>query len=436
MKKLTAAVLAMLMLLTAAACAERAKVMTYSNPYLELTEDGERREVDLSGISLRLTGGMPEGVPTVQAELLEQGGVAQRGLMQCIDGRLYFQADGLGEVYAVELSQLGDRGQRLVDAVFEDMDYLLDFKLPVFDGVSIPRLDMTLIAPLTGATVTTDEAGRRVADIEVPYFMVRQLLTMANGYRDAVPASARVVTDPLFALLDQLVASDSGFALKGAVATGAVKSSLTLDIYPVQGGVTAEAAAARVKFVSAENQVDVTVDVYQGESTVNAAAFSITSAPGDGALSASLDVMSLVLADVRLYREGDAQVVTADVSSLGQRASVYINYGTMGNTDFFNVMLNVPNRIELRASVQANDDGDGASAGTSALDATLYGDDAPVIVGLTGDIAERYEDVDFGGIRDTEDAVDALHMTADQQGRLTGELNRLLDRFVSRYGIG
>lgn len=435
MKRLTAVALALVLLLTTAACAERAKVLTWSNPYLELTQDGERRDTDLFGFSVRVMGGRPDDVSTLQAELLNQGEVVERGVLQCIDQKLYIEADALSDTYAVDLSELGGRGQALVDAIFEDIDHLLDFKLPVFGGVSLQMVDMTAIAPLTGAPVTTDASGKKSAKIDVPYFLVKQALAMAGRYRTSLPESAQTAAGPLFSVIDGMVESDSGFALKGRVSTKKKKSSLSLDVYPVQGGVTAEAPEAKVKIVSAKNRVDVTVDLYRGESTVNVATFNLTSHPKSEAMDFSLDVMSLVQIDGRLYKEDGTQAASLNVNAMGQKTSAYLNYGTIGYTDFVNVMVNASNRLDLTGSIQANDDGAGNSAGTSALDFQTYGDD-PVRVGLTGEVAEGYEDVAFGKVEKTGNAVDLLHLTDGQSQKLTDELNRLLDRFVSRSRIG
>ena len=122
-------------------------------------------------------------------------------------------------------------------------------------------------------------------------------------------------------------------------------------------------------------------------------------------------------------------------NTMGQKSSAYLNYGTIGNTDFVNVMVNVSNRLDLSASIQANDDGDGNSSGTSAVDWQTYGDD-PMRVGLTGDVAEGYEDVSFGKIKKTGKAVDLLHMTDTQSKKLTKELDRLMGKFISRSKIG
>ena len=437
MKKLIAAALALLMLLASAACAESAKVMTWSEPSLQLTTDGKSREVDLSSLSLRLAAGTPGDVPTVQAEMAKKGKVVARGLVQLVNDKIYIEADGLSRTYMLDLSKLGGQAQSSANRLFAGLDHLLDFKLPAFGGVKIPMVDMTLVAPLVGALPTTDAEGKKSAQIQVPYLMIKQLLSMANRYRDSVPASAQAYVGPLFELVDRMVQSDSGFALKGRVATNTQKkrSAITLDIYPVQGGVTAGAPTAKVKVVSRNNAVDVTVDMYQGESTVNMAAFSLSSDPGDAALDVSLDVMSLFLVSGSLRNDGDAQVVALNVNSLGQKFSVDANYGTVGDMDYVNLTLKAPNRLDLSASLQASDDGRGGSEGTFAVNAQLY-DDTVTGIALTGDVAEGREDVDFRKVRKIDGAVDLLHMTGDQQKQLTRELDSLVDKFLSRSNIG
>ncbi len=430
MKKLIAFALALMLLLATAACAERAKVMTYSEPYLRLDENGKSREVDLSNLRLSLASGTPGDVPTVQAEVTRKGKVIQRGVAQCIDGQVYIDVDGLGKLYTLDLSQYGDQGRSLVNAVFADLEYLLDFKLPAFGGVKIPMVDMTVIAPLTGSIATTDENGKKSAKIELPYAMVKQLMTMAGQYRNSMPGAVQAYAGQLFDLMDQMVQSDSGFALKGTVSATKKKSTLSLKLYPVTDGVTAEAPAAKIKLVSAKNQVDFTVDMYQGESTVNAVTFNLTSTPKKAALSFSLDVMSLILVNGSLGNDDGMQTVALEFNSLGQKAALSANYGAVDDVDRVNVSLSVPNQFDLSASIQAAEDGDGGSEGTSALNVQTYGD-APVGVALTGDVAEGYEDVSFQRIKKTSGAVDLLHMTDEQSKQLNKELNRLMEKFLS-----
>lgn len=435
MKKLLAVVLALMLVLASAACAERAKVMTYSKPYLALTTNGEHRETDLSSLSVRLAGGTPEGIPTIQAEVLKSGKVVERGVMQYIDGKLYLQADGLTRTYVADFTTLGANGQSAADTVFAGVDHLLDFRLPAFEGVTIDKIDMTFLAMFTGSMVSTDENGRRSASIEVPYLMVKQLLGMASRYRGSVPEAAQAYAGPLFDLIDRMLESDSGFALKGTVAGTDKGSALSLKVYPVEAGVTAEAPTAKIKLKSSKNEIELTVDMYQGEAEINVVTFELKSKPSKAVLRFSLDVMSLVLAEGRLAKEDGAQVVSLEVNALGQKTQAYARYGAADGVDFMDVSLNIPGKVDLSTELQTTEDGNGGSAGFSAIDVQLY-DDAQTGIGLTGNVAEGYEDVSFRKVKNTSKAVDILHMTDEQSKQLTREAQRLLDKFVSRSRIG
>ena len=355
MKKLIAFALALIMLLATVACAESAKVITYTSPYLQLTADGNTREVDLSNISLRLASGSPEGVPTIQAELLKKDKVVERGLLRCSDGRITIQADNLSQAYMADFSQYGPQAQSAVSQLFEGLDSLMELKLPAFNGVKIPLVDMTTVAPLVGTLPTTDAKGKKSANIEVPYAMVKSLLTMANQYKDAVPAAAQAYVGPLLNLLDGMVKSDSGFALKGKVNATDKRSALALDVYMVKGGVTDSAPAANVKIVSKKNVLKLTVDMIQGETTLNAVTLSLTSSTKAAKLSFTLDVMSLFLVDGSLYNDNGAQVLSLEINSMGQKFSVGANYGTAGDMDYVDLKLAVPNQIDVSASMQAAD---------------------------------------------------------------------------------
>lgn len=435
MKKLIAFALALTMVLASAACAESARIVTYSAPYLQLTADGETHETDLSGMSLRAASGATEGVPTIQAELLKKGKVVERGQVQCADGRITIQAEGLSNAYALDLSQYGPQAQAAAVRLFGALDRLMELKLPGFEGMKLPMVDMTVIAPLVGSVPTTTAKGNKTAKLEVPYFMVKSLLTMANQYRDSVPAAAQSYAGPLFSLLDGMVKSDSGFALKGKVTTTSKYSTLSLKVYMVNGGVTSDAAAAKVKITSKKNSVKITVDMLQGESSVNAVTFSLTSKTKKPRLSFSLDVMSLFLAEGSLYREDGAQVLSLELDSMGQKLSAGASYGTEGDADYLELKLDVPNQVDLSASARVADDGNGGRAGASAVNVRTYGDH-PLGVSLTGDVTESRGEVEFFRIRQTGGTVDLLHMTEQQSKQLDKELNRLVDKFLDRSRIG
>ncbi len=434
MKKLIALALAVLMLLASAAFAEPARVMTFSDPVVDVVADEKQKTVDLSGVSLRVAAGKPEDIPTVQVDIAYKGKQQQGAVVQFVDGCAYIQVDGLSKPLFANLSAAGASGQRVVDAVFNRLDSLMDFKLPAFTGVQIPRIRLLSLAPMLGTEVKTVKKGVKKAEFELPYAMVKQLLNMAVQYRSAVPESAKRYSDLLFGAVEGMLASDSGFALKGSITAKKKTYTLVVDIYPVEGGVTADAAAATVTLASAKNKLNLSVEMSEGGSAMNLLDFALTSSPKTAELSFSLDAMGLLVGSGSLYPQDGAQVAAMELSTLGDKFSASLTYGPTADGEFADFALDLRDQLNVAASVDASYDENGDSAGTFALNAIVYGDDLNQF-GVSGQASEGSGDIKFRGVSHRDRAIDLAHLDAEQSARLKKELDGVVNGMLKRAGI-
>lgn len=434
MKRLLALALAAIMMLASAALAEAARVMTFSDPVASVTVDGEQKTADLTGVSLRVAAGKPGGIPTVQLDITYNDRQMQGAVIQFADGRAYIEADGLSQPLCADLDTAGLPGQRAVDAAFDHLDHLMDFKLPAFTGVKIPKIDLISLAPMLGARVETNEKGVQTADFQVPYAMVRQLMGMAVQYRDAVPESAKRYSDALFDAAEDMMAGDSGFALKGTITAKKKSSRLAVDIYPVRGGVTADSPSVGMNFVSARNRADFSVELLESGSPVSLLDFALRSSPKSAELSFSLDAMGLLVVAGSLYPQDGAQVAALELSALGKKLGASLTYGPTAYGEFADFALELSDRLNVAAGVDVSYDENGDSAGTFALNAMATG------VGVDrfdvrGGVFEGVRDVGFRGVSRRDGAIDLIHMSGEQRERLAKELRGLVDGMLKRAGL-
>ena len=112
MKKLLAAALALMMLLTAcAACAESdTNTVVLGSPEITFTVKGETRSVSLSGFRATLALGLSGMTPTAQLQVSDGDTALLGGVAQMNGSRVLASVDGMGRAYSLDLDRLsGDK---------------------------------------------------------------------------------------------------------------------------------------------------------------------------------------------------------------------------------------------------------------------------------------------------------------------------------------
>ena len=214
MKKLIALILALLLLGSAAACAETAPVLDLKDPVLELTMDGETAQIDLAGLTLRL-GAVGEGDEAVFALNILGGDELLFSAAARLDGgRVLIAADGFSHSYAADMpaaSSSGGAGDSGMSALGAELMQKL---------MAEAEINMT------------DEA----ITFRLPYTAVNSLLRELLPLMDKIPNA-----DELVQSLDEMEANGEGFELSGSLSmNGGFHADIAVT--PVSGGEPGETA--------------------------------------------------------------------------------------------------------------------------------------------------------------------------------------------------
>ena len=424
MKKLLALVLALMLVMASAAFAETANVATFDNIALLISDANGNYTIDLSDLSATLAAGMPGETPTIQLDVANAGESLLGAVIQFVDGRMLVGIDGVSRPVAAAMNAEGAvnaaDAQEGLNTLFANLDAISDLKLPAFTGVTIPKFDLMAVAALLGAQAETDANGAQSASFSLPYEMVQQLLSMVDSL---VPAEAQAQAAPVLDLIHQMQASNSGFALEGRVADDGATAELLVDVYLVDGGVTADTAVGGLYIASAENNASLDVLIYQDGQSITLGTIALTSDPAAATLDFSIDAMGELSLTVSLYPQDGAQVAAMALNVEGEVINASLTYGDKDENEFVEFALEIPGE-DVSASVYVEEapDGNGGKAGAMNVNVAAQGE----TINLTADVAETKADVDFRAIENIDNAYDVNGMSDADSAELDAELQNVL----------
>ena len=419
MKKILAIALALMLLMASAALAETASVLTIANPVLTVNADGQNMSFDMNGLEVTLAMGNAGGtVPTLQLDAANAGQKLLGAVMQVIDGKVVVDIDGLSRPIAAAMPAGSETAADGLAEAFASLPEIAGAKLPAFTGVDIPKLDLMSVGQMIGA-----QGDGQSASFELPYEMVNMVLSQITQYKDAIPEAAQPYLGPIFDAIDQMQATNSGFALTGSITDDGASATLAVDILPVQNGVTADASAATITLYSADNQMNLDVVLHQGGQDMTLGQLAVTSDPAAAELSFSLDIMGMLSFAGSLYPQDGAQVAAFEVVAEGQKLSFSIIYGENEGADFTDLVFSVENQAAVECYVETTADASGAKTGTLAL--TVDAKDQGQFT-LTGDIQSSVQDTALRSIANPGNAIDAENMSAEESEQLNQEIQVVL----------
>ena len=244
MKKLLAMLLALMLLVVSAACAETANVITFNNATISTTTGGQTQNIELTDLSATLAAGLPGEVPTIQLDVANGSEALLGAIMQIVDGKAVIEIDEVSKALAADLSAMGVEGEDIIKAAFANLDQLSTVKLPRFTGVDIPKIDLISLSALIGAEPATDESGAQVATFEVPYELIKQLLSMVGQYRSAVPEAAQATESSASAAADASSAASAAAATDAATASASTPADASSAVEAANSDATQEQSAS------------------------------------------------------------------------------------------------------------------------------------------------------------------------------------------------
>lgn len=442
MKKLLAIVLALMLLTASAAIAETATVLTYSDPQITQTAGDQTNTADLTGATLTIAMGLagespdPEDayaednrVPTVQIDIVKDGENLLSGEVQIIDNRLVMNLEGMSRPVAADMSAAGNLAGNGYKSMFENLPQLAKSKLPAFEGVTIPKIDLMAVTSLLSMLGVQPETSGNSASFELPAEMVNMLLSMLLSQ---VPAEALQAIG-LQGSLEDLLAG-GGFALKGNVVDDGETAALELGIHPVADGVTADEAFLTITFTSAENTDALNVDISMGGQSMNLGKLALTSIPEQAELDLGLDLMNGQMSLTgSLYPQEGMQVAALEMSAQGLKLNASLLYGENEGADITDLALSVENQSAIDLYVETTGDGNGSADGTCTLTVDTYGQ-APGTVVVAGAVSQRVvEDFAFRSIDNAASALDATQATEEENAQLNEEMNAIMGRLLAAF---
>lgn len=450
MKKLLAIVLALMLLTASAAFAETATVVTYANPVVSVTQDGQTQTIDLAGLELTLSAGLvgeePQAgedgaeaadtrVPTILLDVVKDGEALLSGEAQFIGTALVLNLDGLSRPIAVDMTQAGEMAVGGYRQMFAALPEMAKSSLPAFTGVQIPKVDLMSLAgslPMLGIEPVTTENG---VSFELPAEMVNMLLTMIL---QQVPAEALESTG-LADVLNQLQAN-GGFALRGNISDDGTTGVLTIGVHPVAEGATADEAALTVNFSSAENADVLSVDMIMGGQTMTLGELALTSLPDQAELNASLQIMQGTMGlAFSLYPQDGLQVGAlelnvTDPTGNAQKVTASLVYGQKDGADYGDFAFAVDGQMAVELVSETTGDGSGNATGNATLSVETYAEPQSN-VGIASEVTQSVvEGFTFRNIENAANAINATSITDEENAQLQQELNGILGKLMGALG--
>ena len=369
MKKLTAILLALLLLLTSAALAEAtaatAANMAFENVVVEV--NGESAAVE----GLVLTVGLDAtGDPTMLLAVENGTELLSLAAAKVVDGKLMITLTGADATYTADAATLGGAQAEQALSQFANLrDAIPQFDqlvLPPFPGVNIPKLDTTamLRAYATGTEGDT-------TTFAISYEQVMGWLDMVKMYADLFGSQLASIPnmpslDQITGMIDQLKESQTGIAIDGTIADQGDAQVTTFNILPVEGGVTAEEPAMALTFTTAENSDTLVLGDPSGSATL--ASLELESDPATPSLELAMDLMGMANFDIALFPEDGLQKLAVTAQASEQELDMDLAYGESDGRDLVNLGFSATG-ASLSLQFDTAKDESGVRTGTVKLDA-------------------------------------------------------------------
>lgn len=427
MKKVFAIVLALMLLTASVALAETATVLTLTDPLLTVTQNGETESIDMTGLEVALAAGNAGGeVPTVELNVANGSEVLLSGAMQVQPTGLLVQLDGMSAPLAAEIPSGGEMAASAVAGLFEQLPQMGGLKLPAFTGVDIPKLGLISMVQMLGAT--GDDSS---VTFELPYEMTNMLLSQLMQFKDAVPEEAQQYTSVIFDTIEQMQASNSGFALSGSCVDQGESETLSVDIFPVSEGVTAEASAVTISLTSAQNQINLDVVAHVDGQDTQVADIAITSNPGTPELNFAADVMGMASIAFSLYPQDGAQVAAFEMSAMGQTMlSASMVYGDNEGASYTDFTVDAMSQAVIELFVQTAPDDTGAEVGNLEVTVETPAGESTQNIKLQAGIVKTTEEVSLRSV-DAAGAMNVAALSEEDNARIGEELQGVLGNVMN-----
>ncbi|MBR0368874.1 MAG: hypothetical protein IJH86_10845 [Clostridia bacterium] len=392
MKKIIALLLSLVLLLSVAAFAEGepdpALVCCLSNIVIETTTNGETTAVNLEGLETYLSVDTSDGLALV-AQAFNGDDSLLLAVAKVVGSQMHFGIEGLDKTYVTDIPNLqGLDTAGMGDSLRPMLPALLSLELPMIDVGSLPKLDLVPIVSMVGAQTEGD-----ITTFSVPSQLIDslldQILEAVKGMDISVPGMEQAV-----AMLEQVRASGMSIALSGQVVNTADAQTTTLDIYPVTGGQTAEAALLTLTLTSAQDDLTLAVDMNTGEQAMNVANLQIQTEAATKSLVGTLDIAGMMKFNLALFQEEGLQKAALTMeSSMDSSFALTLAYGVDGGRNMLDLSFAAGEDAAFEVVTHSAAGSDGAIQGDMEVSAASNG----TSFRLTANFEKFLGSLDLGG---------------------------------------
>lgn len=373
MKKIIALLLSLMMLFGMAAFAEEqdpAMVCCLSNIVFETTTNGETTAMNLEGLETYLSLDTSDGLALV-AQMFNGDDSLMLALAKVVGTQLHVGIEGVDKTFVADIPNLqGQDTAGLAESLRPMLPALLDLELPMVDVGSLPKLDLVPVVSMVGAQTEGDITTFSVP-ADVINALMDQIIEVMKGMDSSVPGMEQVLP-----MLEQLRASGMSVALSGQVVDTADKQTTTLDVYPVSGGQTAESAALTLTLTSAQDDLNLTVDVNTGAQVMNVASLQIQTEAPTKSLVSTLDIAGMMKFNFALFQEEGLQKAALTMENGADADAGFtmtLTYGKTGGQNTLDLSFTAGEDTAFELVTNSAAGADGAVAGTLELNAASNG---------------------------------------------------------------
>ena len=427
MKKIIALLVAVLMMLSMVAVAEApaaeelspAVTCRIDNIVIEKTADGQTDTTSLEGFEGYFTMDTSDGLAMI-AQAYNGDEPLLWAVMKVVGSQLQVSFNDMDKTFAQEVPQLaGQDTSVLGETVRPMLPQLVNYALPQIPINSLPKIDL-----LDFATTLGGETEDNVTSFALPAEMVSTLLSQVV---EAVKTAGESVPG-----IDQALSAIENlppFAISGQVVEAEDQQTLTINLFPVTDGVTAESPVAMLTIASAQGALTASVDMIVDEegNTYNIGTLSIETDSATNAFVGELNGMGMQLSVTAFQEDGLQKAALNLQGSMIPAVSASLIYGPQDNENVFEFSLNAGEDNGLVLSSSCAPTEDGSAAGSIELTA-VAGENS---VHATAEFEEYLASIDMSGFDIPTEVVPYEELNNEENTKaFQNAMNPLFDYFT------
>ena len=408
MKKILAAVLALMLLAASAALADPATKIVISQPVVTMTSGGQTQETQINGLVAEIASGAYGEIPTIQLDITGDSEKLAGAVMQIVGSKLVMLAEGMSVPVCADLGDTYDASMTPTLAQAMPMlNELFNAPVPQFEGLEIPLADLTQLV-----AAYADGEGHFALSMDQVYDLAEAVLDAADSTGANI---SQLETAKMY--LPMLRKSGMGIEIDGTAACDGTVSTLNANIYLVQNSKRDDSFSIAVNMESAVNHFGLEIPMLP-------VTFAMDSDPESKTLSVALQAAGEAEFLFRLYPQDGLTLAALSGKASDQSFDIGIGYGSQEDLDVFCLNMQAAGTaMNLRTDTLLADE-----IRTGKVKLTVENPDNTAEI--TADVAVLRDEAEIRTIPNADEAVDVQNMTQAQQEQLSAEATQAFSGVV------